>query len=143
LFVDLDGVHKRRAWEAWTDTPEQKTGPLTTPNLKPAATPEPTRGGRWTRLHRIGATIRAIDDPTRIDMYGPPQPIGVRQTQPTTTPGGDIKKATWQRFDPHDSEVTPRSPLARLRDSLARRQPEPTNLLDTVADTEEPDHGAH
>jgi hypothetical protein len=135
LLVGVDGVHKRRAYEAWMDAPEQKTGPLTTPTIAAQPAPEPTRCGKWCRLHRIGAPIRAIDDPTGVEMYGPPQPIGVRQTQPAPV-GTDVRKPTWERFDPEDDQVTPRRPLARLRASLARRQPEPANLLDTVLTSE-------
>jgi hypothetical protein len=141
LFVDLDGIHKRRAWEAWTDQPEQHVGPLTTPALQSPAKPEPTRGGRWTRLHRIGAPIRAIDNPEDIDMYGPPQPIGVKQVTQPAGPADNPRRPEWQRFDPCDDEIQqPKGPMARLAAFRKRHQiPDEVNLLSTVADADDTD----
>jgi hypothetical protein len=136
LFVDLDGVHRREAWAAWEDQPMPTIGPLTTPALQPPAKSEPTRGGRWTRLHRIGAPIRCVDDPVGMDLYGAPQPMGVKQVTQPAGAADNPRRPEWVRFDPEDEATPPRRPLARLRASLARRQPEPTDLLDTVLTSE-------
>jgi hypothetical protein len=140
IFVaNAQDLQKRRLTEAWTDSPERTLGgPLTTDMTAP--THQPSRCGRWGRLAAINAEIRCAEDPN-VELYSFPKPMGVKFVTPPG-PSDNPKKPVLTPFDPED-EVTPRSPLARLRDSLARRQPVPTNLLDTVADTEEPDHGAH
>jgi hypothetical protein len=137
LFVgDLEYLHRRQLWAAWLDQPVPQVGPLTTPALKPPTQSEPTRGGRWTRLHRIGAPIRCVGDPVGMDLYGAPQPMGVKQVTQPAGAADNPRRPEWVRFDPEDEATPPRRPLARIRASLARRQPEPANLLDTVLTSE-------
>jgi hypothetical protein len=142
LCADLDGVHKRRAWEAWTDTPETRAGPLTTPAIAAQPAPEPTRCGRWCRLFRIGAVIRAIEDPVGMELYGFPGPFGVKQVTPPTGPADNPRRPEWIPFDSEDDQVAqPKGPLAKLR-AMARRHglPEP-DLLTTVADADDTTQG--
>lgn len=56
LTTDPDKLHRRRVWEAWA-----AAGTC----------------GRWSALHRLGATIRTHRDPSRLTPYRPPQPIHV------------------------------------------------------------------
>jgi hypothetical protein len=138
LLADLDGVHRRAAWCAWSDEPEPKAGPLTT-EMRPEPH-QPTRCGRWARLVAIGATLRAHENPELLELYSGPPPFAIKQVTPPG-PGDNPRKAQWQRVDPCDAELEanpPKGPLARLR-AMARRHdmPEP-NIVDTVlGDTDE------
>ena len=49
-----------------------ESGALALESLQPQRLHQPTRCGRWTRLWRLGAEIRAIDDPAACRCSGSP-----------------------------------------------------------------------
>ena len=93
---NLDRLHRRAVWSAWTDSaPEPPAGELfalTTKALAPRPVHEPCRAGRWARLWAIGAQVRAAADPTSVELYRAPGPFGVR-----------IVDGRSERFDPEDT----------------------------------------
>jgi len=139
LAADVDDIHSRVAWCAWLDWPEPK--PVNTVlsiesmTAPPTDQPVGTRCGRWTRLWRIDADIRAHPNPAELVLHGQPQPVGVKETM---LPGH--RRPVLAKYDPEGELPTAAPPKRRLRD-LFRRTAEATptepDILSTVlGDTE-------
>ncbi len=138
LVADVGDTHKRVAWASWMDWPEPK--PVTTVLTIEAMTAPPdqpigTRCGRWTRLWRIDADIRAHPDPASLALFGQPQPIAIRDQVPVGNRG------TVQRFDPEGPLPAEAPKRRRLRDMFRRTPdeapPAEPDLADTFSDGEE------
>jgi hypothetical protein len=58
LTIDTTGQHRRRLWEAF----DEQGG----------------RCGRWSKLHRLNATVRAAPDPSTVEEYRRPHSLELR-----------------------------------------------------------------
>lgn len=139
LVANTDGLHRRQTWHAWLDiTPPRPVSPgLTSEAMEaPAPSVQNTRCGRWARLIRLGAELRANADPENMELFDLLAPIGVKLEQVAPN------KAAYVRHDPEDDRAPKqrRSPGSVLLDRLApfrRRNTdgETVDILDTVPDT--------
>lgn len=131
LCADVEGIHRRIAWHAWRDWAEPEPAITTALTIESMTAPRPdtvqhTRGGRWTRLVRCGADIRAYPDPALMALFGRPQNIGVASVP-------QRNRALLTPVDPEGPLPTEAPKRRRLRDLFKPRtpdQPEP-DILDT------------
>ncbi|OBH35398.1 hypothetical protein A5692_11615 [Mycobacterium sp. E342] len=144
LVADVDGIHKRIAWASWKDWAEPKPLNPDTPALsiesvtaEPPDTVQNTRCGRWTRLVRCDAVIRAHPDPGELVLFGQAAPIVVAPVW-----DGHARRHLLRRIDPEGEVPNPdapkRGPLSRLRDAFRRIPDQPEaeaepDVLSTVA----------
>ncbi|WP_197498953.1 hypothetical protein, partial [Mycobacterium sp. E3298] len=89
LAVDATGLHRRRVWEAWLAE---------------------GRCGRWSALHRVGATLRAADLGS-FAAYDEPVPVEVRTEQVAGAPLGTYRTT---RHDPYDPGYKPAPKAERV-----------------------------
>jgi len=137
LAADVDDIHSRVAWHAWLDwpqpTPVNTVLSIESMTAPPTDQPIGTRCGRWTRLWRIDAGIRAHPSPAELVLHGQPQPVGVKETM---LPGH--RRPVLAKYDPEGELPTAAPPKRRLRD-LFRRTAEATpaepevDIMSTVA----------
>jgi hypothetical protein len=138
LVADTTDLHARVVWHAFRDWPAPRpVNPgesLEAMQAKPTDQPVGTRGGRWSRLLAVGATLRAHPRPQEMVLFGQPAPIGVA---PVMAPGE--RRPRLRRVDPcgplPDPGAAKRPLMSRLRDALRRTtdKPEPlSDIFDTV-----------
>ena len=149
LVADIGEIHKRIAWASWLDSPEPKpldpdspAGVLSIEAMMASPTDQPvtpaTRCGRWTRLWRAGAELRAHPDPAGLVLFGQAAPVAIVPIW-----DGFKRRHVLTRVDPEGPLES--APRRRLRDLFKRRtpdEPEPpaeVNLADTFLGTDEGD----
>ncbi|WP_373199842.1 hypothetical protein [Mycobacterium marinum] len=86
LATDPGKLHRRRVWESWGAA---------------------GRCGRWSALHKLGASIRACSKPERLQPYELPKPYLVKVVPGKY--GGEDR----QYVDPHDFDHQPGTALER------------------------------
>jgi hypothetical protein len=78
LTVDTAGQHPRKLWHAWHQlTGDEHSGPVTLESFTPETRFEPGRCSRWARLAQLHCKIRAVNDPTALQLFPPPRPYFV------------------------------------------------------------------
>lgn len=89
LCVNVEGDHRRQLWTAWV----RRDG----------------RCNRWSALHQLGATIRALPDLEQHQVYAEPRPIEHRRVQ---VGRGEYR---FEDHDPEDADYRPASIDPRRR----------------------------
>jgi len=140
LVCNPGGVSPRRLFAAWRDLeepapPTAMGAVIMRQDLEPKPEHKPTRGSRWTRLHRCGVLLRAEPEPRSMALLDPAAPYVAVEVAPPG-PADNIARKTWQIIDP-DKPAPRRSALARLRSMMSRTPQlphEPPNIMETVPD---------